>query len=66
MNPNVYDTILAVLDTVNSSPGMSLDDDGNPCDEANESDWSQGYSMGWVALAEMVKDAVATTMSSAA
>lgn len=59
----VYDTILAVLDMVNTSPGSPIDDNGNLTDEANQSDWSEGYTMGWEALREMVKDAVAQTMS---
>lgn len=59
----VYDTILAVLDMAATSPGKPLDEEGNFCEEANESDWSQGYGMGWEALAEMIRDAVAQTMS---
>lgn len=61
----VYDTLLAVLDMAATSPGAPIDDEGNLCDEANQSDWSEGYTMGWQALAEMIRDAVRSTMSEA-
>lgn len=62
-NTRVYDAILAVLDVAATSPGNPIDEDGNLTDTANESEWSCGYTMGWEALAEMIRDAVSSTLS---
>lgn len=62
-NPRVYDAILAVLDLCAETGGSPIDADGNLCDAPNQSDWSQGYTDGWVALGEMISDAIATTLS---